>query len=306
MGAARRQISTVITATPSGQPAGPQVAGAASGRATWQRDDLALEHYDEVTALIQGFEFFTDLPQAAGYPADYDAADGYTSRGITLSVDVVELSAETVTLEWHMRFGLGGTEDREKMNRAIPHARIGAQLDVLLVGTSASRLHRDAISYELSYPHQQPFQERILEPADEETQRLTMRGDPDHGAGIWGLHAVSMQLTPNVGCAEDQERCPAGDSCGTNQACNMTYGPAGYYIREMAVDVDMADYDEATGRAQFLIDGFASNASEAITFYAMNHKFSAGVTWLQTDGAPRRRSLNRTHSVGAHTIELRK
>jgi len=304
LGAARRQIAATIPATPGASAEGPDVDGTASGRITWQRDDLELQHYDTVTALIDGFEFFTDLPQSASYPDDYNPAHGYTSRGMSASVSVVETTNETVTVEWRLRFGFGATEDRESLNRAIPHARVGALLGITLVGTSADRVHRGTVDYSLSYPHQSPFIEQVLSHAETDDQIVQLNGSSSYGRGVWGLRHFSFRLAPDVGCNSGQESCPVGDSCGEDNACQRTYGPAGYYMREFSVDVSLDDYDRQTGRARFLVDGFASNSSQAVAFYAMNHDFAADITWIQTGSAPERTSLDTSHPAGATAISL--
>jgi len=235
--------------------------GLATRHMTIDRTQHHLLAYPTIHALIEGFSFRTDVEQNDDYPDNYDPAHGYTSRGLGIALHVTKVTESEIHLQIDVRFE-HGLSDREKMNEAIPHAQTAAIVDVLLIGsTSAVPVRTGDIQYNLNYPLLDPLSKERFEPASEEQQTLALSGVPGKGAGHFGWTQIDFQLAPG----EDVD--PDGDH--------------GYYLRSLAAAIDLKQYDNATGVATFLLDGYASNSSQGWSYYPLNHHFSGAMAWFQ-------------------------
>ncbi len=291
VGAARRQIDVAI---------GPD--GEAVGSETFQRADLNLREYEDVVALVEGFGFETDVEQSNDYPDDYDPGEGYTLHALGASLDA-DAREETVELDYRLRVQPGASPDRTTHNEAVPHARLEGRLDVLLVGVGDAARTDGSVEY--SYAHEKPtaFEPDDFSPAPEDDQRIALDGAPGFAPGMFGLRSFEFELTPDREC-ESADDCPEGESCREDATCTREIGPPGFYLREMTVDLDLESYDAESGEATFLLNGYASNASEAIGFWPMRVEFSGAMTWLQTDSVSETYRSESPFETGETNFEL--
>jgi hypothetical protein len=291
IGAARQTIEVSIDST-----------GVATGTRTLQRSDLSLRNYRDVVALVEGFGFETDVAQSDDYPDDYNPAHGYTMHHIGASVDA-SADAETIELDYRLRVEPGTSPDREPHNRAVPHARLEGRLDVLLVGHSDTPLTTGSVDY--SYQHAKPagFEEDDFSPASEDKQRLTLEGTPEAGRGMFGIRSFDIELTPDLECSQDSD-CPAGETCRDDGSCTEELGDPGFYLRELTVDLSLESFDETTGAASFLFNGYASNASQAVGFWSMQADVAGEVAWLQTDASSETHRWESDFETGSTSFDL--
>jgi len=220
------------------------------------------------------------VPQDAAYPEDYSPALGYTTRGAGVRVELVEVDADVATLRVDVRYEHGAS-DREDMNRAMQVARSRVSVGVALVGTQAPATRAD-VSYQLSYLRQRAGvdPEHARATAAQTTVAVAAPGRNSE-RGVAAFTAIDWALTAPTTCSP-QERCPTGDAC-VDGVCAGVYGPPGFYLRELAASVNV---DGATPEGVALtVDGFASNASRAIAYFALTHDFSAQVAWFDVDAA---------------------
>lgn len=273
--------------------------GAAATTVEIDREQAHLLGYAELVPLVVGVRFATDVPQGPDYPSDYEPRLGYTSRGFGAGVVLIEATEQTALVEVDVRFE-HGPSDREDMNRAIPLARTRAVVDVLLVGVGRPAV-TGRVGYTLQYPRQAIGEDPEHPHASADQQRLTLAGEPGAPAGFVGLQRFDLALSTHGACGPTQE-CPRGDRC-QDGACADVYGPAGLYVRELSVAASLEAFDAETGQASVRVDGYASNASRAFAFYALQHDFDAAVAWLQLPtGAPIH--LSEEFETGAARIPL--
>jgi len=248
------------------------------------RSEHHLLGYARIAALIAGFSFRTDVEQNVDYPENYNPAHGYTSRGLGLHVEVTDWTESTIHLRVDARFE-HGTSDREAMNAAIPHAKTAVRVDVLLLGLRKDiPIHKGGVEYTLMYPLPEPLSKDRFEPASEEQQSLVIEGSPGHGAGIYGWTQIDFRMAPSE--EEDPE------------------GTAGYYVRAFRAALDQKAYDTKTGTALFHLNGYASNASEAWSYYGLNHHFVGDMTWIQVPDPPLPIVIEENIDTGSTTIDL--
>jgi hypothetical protein len=285
VGAARRSVDVTLEGD-----------GLVEQSKTFDRSDLNLEHYDRVVPLIEGFGFTTDVDKPDDYPDDYDPAHGYTLRRFGASVATAELTDESLRIDYGVRLTPGTAPDRDPHNRAVPHARIEARLDVLLIGVDDRPVQTGGVDYELAYEVPEAAMEDDFPPASDEQQRVSLEGEPGAGEGIWGLQSFDFALSTDLTCQGDLD-CPEGETCNSSdQTCTEKRGKPGFYIREFTVDATLDGYDAETGEADFLLNGYASNATQLIGFWAMTSRFTGQMAWIQTgDASPSHR--------GERTIE---
>jgi len=240
--------------------------------------------YADVHALIEGFSFRTDVEQTAEYPDSYDPAHGYTSRGLGIELTVTEVTESAVHLQVDVRFE-HGLSDRDKMNAAIPYAKTAAIVDVLLIGTTTSvPVRTGEVLYDLNYPLLDPLSKERFEPASEEKQTVVLKGKANKGIGHYGWTALDFHLAPS------SDVDPNGDH--------------GYYIRAFHADIDLKQYDSNNGEATFLMNGYASNTSEAWSYYALNHTFQGKMAWFQWANSADTVSLTPSINTGSASVPL--
>jgi hypothetical protein len=221
------------------------------------------------------------VPQTADYPEDYCPRLGFTSRGLGVSVTVEDVNPERLTLAYEVRFE-HGPADRPDMNAAIPLAWGGATVDVLLLGVTGRDVHEGEVDYRLEYPGDYIYPnwgDTTLDHATPEQQRITLNGASGMGVGLFGLTAFDFLLEP------DEEG-------------------AGYYVRELSARLSLESYDDTSGTAHFLLDGFASNTSSFVAFYAMRHHFAGRMAWVQVAGAESPSDFTQTFDTGQTPIPL--
>ncbi len=269
-------------------------SGVARGSRELPREALALERYDQVIALIEGVSFHTGVEQADDYPKNYNPANGYTMRGIGAETRVSALTPEHIELEYSLRFETGIAPDwRPKMNKALDHARVRGHLDVLLVGINDAPIHRNKVSYGVSYP-EPTFGNRDQEPPDGDTITSTIDGRAGSASGFVGLNQWGFDMEFPMECDEDSD-CPGGETCELDRSrCTKTQGPLGDYIKTLQVSVKQTDYDPQSGQATVELVGYASNTSSGIVFAPLEYKFNSEMVWVQADGASEPREIVRT------------
>ena len=96
--------------------------------------------FSTVTAAFTGFRVSSDTAQGSDYPADYDPALGYTTKGWAFSVGEPSLSGDTATLavsgvkRWAPTNNDTDPADRSDMNGAIPFAQSEVAVHFAVIG----------------------------------------------------------------------------------------------------------------------------------------------------------------------------
>ncbi len=292
LGAARRRIEMTI---------GP--GGHVRLRRTFDRADLDLEGYQRIVPLIVGFGFDTAVPQAPWFPNAYPPHHGYLSRGLGAGVKLLALDDHSVELDLWCRFGFGASMDRPHHNEALLDARVGAELDIALLGVSETPIHTGEVDYKLSYGEPKLAVEQTLPPASDAQQRIRLTGQPHAPAGLHGIQAFNFDLTPESSCHWNRN-WPYGDEYRGEHDGHPTYGPPGYYIRELTLDLRRDHYDRETGQSDFLFDGYASNATWSLPFHPLCSRFTGRMVWLQTDATIRTVDYDTEFDTGAREFPL--
>jgi len=253
--------------------------GIAQGRRELDREALSLTGYSVVTAFVEGLSLATDVDQEPGYPTGYDPAHGYTSRGLGAWVEVVAGEDGGLVLDWRLRIA-HGTSDRKDMNAAMAQAVTGATLDVLLVGVSDVTPVHGAVDYTVSSPLAVPLEDDPCEHPSSAQTRVSVIGPPGPWQGFYGITGFDFALEP-----------PGEEG-------------AGYYLRDLDVSLSFDAHDEATGESSFHFEGYASNASGFITFYAMENHFRGAMAWIPAPVNAVQRLLSHEFTTGAAEFSL--
>lgn len=292
VGAARRQLTVTL---------GP--SGVFHGRHTFDRRALNLRNYKSIVPLITGFGFDTDVRQPNVYTSAYDPAHGYQTRGLGAGLDVVEMDEHSVTVAFSLRYGFGSSMDRPHHNEALLDARVGAELDIALVGVNDVPVHCGEVGYEMDYEEPQLAIEQAIAPAPDHQKRVVIDGAKGAPEGIVGLQSFNFDLTPSRSCSWNDD-WPGGDELRGGNGGHPRYGQPGYYIRELTLAIDREAYDSSSGKASFLFDGYASNATHSIAFHPMHSRFEGRMVWLQTDGALGPHTFARDFETGRSEFSL--
>lgn len=292
LGAARRQI--LVTLGPDGHY---------RGRHTFDRRAINLRGYSRVVPLITGFGFDTNIEQPKLYTPKYDPSHGYQTRGIGARVKVVDIDEESVTLEFALRFGFGSSMDRPNHNEALRDARVQAELDVALVGVNDVPIHTGEVGYDLEYDEPLIAVEQDIPSPPEDRTRVTLQGDPGASFGFTGMQSFNFELAPRRSCGWNAG-WPMGDDLRAEAGRHPIYGPPGYYIRELALHLELESYDAETGEASFQFEGYASNSTRSVAFHAMRNNFSGRMAWVQADGSAGRHRLTRAFPTGSSRFSL--
>ncbi|MCB9521128.1 MAG: hypothetical protein H6698_07740 [Myxococcales bacterium] len=256
-------------------------SGAATADVVVDRNVARLLGYPELTAVIDGLEIDTNVPQSGDYPADYDPSLGYTLRRVGADVEVVTADATTATVRVSARLAFGAS-DRDPMNRALLEARSAVTVGLALVGTQREAADAD-VDYALEYPRQLFGEDPVHEPAAATEAVVTLPGRAGDAEGVVAFRGFDFDLSAHGECGATQI-CPTGDTC-VDGTCVGPAGPAGFYIRELRIGARVVDVDEA-GTADVWVDGFASNASSAIAYFALRSHFSATVVRFPVASEP--------------------
>lgn len=276
-------------------------AGRTRGTARFSIADLGLEGYSHYVAFIEGIRFDTGVPQSDDYPLLYNPKRGYTTRGIGASVDV-GVDGDELVLDYELIFETGRTPERIFMNSALPYARVGTGMEVLILAADSVPVTRGSVSYEMEHERPTPFVDPRLPSADEKLQAVAVSGEPHAPRGLWGIQRFRFALDFDSDCETDDD-CSVGE-CNAEKKCDVGIGRLGEYIREFSVGVSLADFDEATGKARFLVDGYASNASSLLAFYPLRYEFQGGFAWVQTGDVHAPRGIETTFETGTARFAL--
>ncbi len=219
--------------------------------------EKGMDGYESYLVLLNGLELSTDVPQYdPEYPADYDPALGYTSRGIGAGVGDLNVDGQTATFTAWARFD-HGPADRDDMNRAMARARTKAVVHVLIVGMNGGAATMTDHGYDLIYdPPSLLFQSKY-EHAPEDMRRVEIDGDAGYEKSFIALQSFNFDIF------------------------GSTHN--GDYIRDFSVQALMTDYDPGSGKALVDLDGYASNAS-LLTYEQMENSFCARVALIQIPG----------------------
>lgn len=170
-----------------------QVGPEPDGETTLLLDGTDIPANASLVAVIDGFSIDTDIPQSDSYPSDYDPAFGYTSNGFGLALGDPERDGTDVrvpvaaTIRW-------GPQDREDMNRAIPHAVTGVTVDVALIAFTG-RLDTAAVNTTAAYPYEPAYTDQ---PPMEAT--VGFDGAPREGFVAWRSFDLQANLDgPDAG-----------------------------------------------------------------------------------------------------------
>lgn len=281
VGAARVTVDATI---------GPE--GVATGDLTFSRADISLRHYENVTAIVEGIEFITDVDQPEGYPDDYDPAHGYTMRGFGGGVTVSSVSDDEITLAWTVTFDPAPAPDRARHNSALEHAEVGAKLDVLLIGATDATVLSASHEYSQKHPPPTPLEDQEIPHADLETQTLNVRDD-GVGDGFFGFSQFRFDMR--------FEGCSRVDQCEDGVGANGTAEP-GEYLRSIIVEVSQDEVTEEGGR--FLVDGYLSNASRFLANYPNAYDFSSTIVWVRAGEVETAARFDETFETGSASFPL--
>ena len=227
---------------------------------------LGLDGFANVTALISGLSFTTDVAAPEGFPAEYSPELGYTSRGLRLEVAADRTSDDDATITAEAWLEPGTSPDRDDLNRAVAFAAQQATIRVLLLATQAPP-DEGSVDYTLSYPKQAMLNDTTqLAHASAAQQQTDL---PSGGPGIVGFSAIRWELAPSLAC-DATNRCDLGETC-TDALCSESQGRQGYYLREISV----AAVRDASSR--WAVDGYATNEALFAPYDAMVNHFSASI-----------------------------
>ena len=291
-GATRRHLEVVL-----------DDSGVHRAEYTLDRAALGLDEYDTIVPLITGFGFDTDIEQDPLYPRRYDPAHGYLTRGLGADVSLTELDDETLTLSVWLRYGFGAAMDRPHHNEALLYARIAAELDIAFVGLDGVAWQTGSVDYRLEYDDPKIGLQQSLAPATDDQKRIVLQGRPGAPLGCVGIQGFNFELSPVRSCRWNAD-WPLDDRLRGSGNEHPLYGPPGYYIRELTIDVSPHRYDPSTGRAEFMFDGFASNATRSVAFHPLCSHFRGRLAWLQLDGANPRVQFDSEFSTGRADFSL--
>jgi hypothetical protein len=289
VGAARVSLQDVVDSS-----------GAVSGEISIDLAELGLEGFDHYTALLEGIRYDTSIPQGPEYPSLYSPGRGYTIRGLGASVDV-EARGVMGVIDYTIHFEAGPTPERVFMNRTLPYAEIGAELDVLVIGTNADRVTQGAVQYAMQHERPIPFMDTPLPEAEEEVRTASVQGKPDAPRGFYGLRSFHFSLDFDSDCSSNDD-CTLG-SCRDGK-CDWGIGQLGEYIREFAVGVQMEEFDPQSGGARFVVDGYTSNASSFLAYYPLNYTFDGSFVWIQAGSGSDTHAIEEDFDTGMTSFPL--
>ncbi|MDP8254921.1 MAG: hypothetical protein P9M14_04170 [Candidatus Alcyoniella australis] len=228
-------------------------------------------------ALVQGMEIYTGVEQSdPEFPADYDPALGYTSKGLGIRLSRPELTNGRATFDVRVRCQ-AAVADRDDMNAAVPHSTTRMVVDYLLVLIDQGAAIEQSHGYTLHYDKPKLLREQQIDHATAEQRRVELQGTPGLQTAFIGLAGFNWKLFE---------------------------GARGDYLRALSCRARLAQYDPASGLAVVDLDGYASHAS-IIAYESMVNDFSADVVLVQlASGSALPQSLSGSFEVGSTRFDL--
>ena len=219
--------------------------------------DVGLADRETYVAVLAGLTLNTAVSQVdPDYPADYDPAYGYTSRGIGAGIEEPVIEDGAIRVSAWARFE-HGPADRSDMNEAMAHARTEAVVHVLLIGVDGGAAATVDHAYRIDYRPPWPLFQPEYDHAPLDLRRTSVDGAPGLPVALAALRSFDFRL---FGSVEE-----------------------GDYMREFAVAARILSYDAETGRAELDVEGYASNVG-LLTYETMENDFTAGVALIQLPG----------------------
>lgn len=160
----------------------------------------ALPHH---VVVLRGIDIRTDVAQAADYPATYDPALGYCSRGFGFGVGAPAVDGSTISFDvsGEVRWGPAGPDDpldRSEMNEAIPFAQTGVTVAWTIVGyegTLADSQGSAGVDYPNGVYSDQP-------PLDQDALGMALSGSSTTGFPAIRSFDLRVDVPENAGQGE--------------------------------------------------------------------------------------------------------
>jgi hypothetical protein len=224
--------------------------------------------------VLTGLELDTNVPQDADYPEDYDPAHGYTSRGVTARVTDRDDGSVDVEIAFEH-----GKADRPPMNAAMPFARTRAVVEHTTLEVPGGHITRATKQFRLTYPLQDALDATPIPHGEDALMTTVIEGVSGYEHGMVLLTGISFSLFPDL--------------------------PYGDYLRELSVRPRNVRYDPETGRAKFVLDGYASN-SGFLTMAGMDADMRFDLVLVQWNGggAPVQVSFSSSFDTGEASFAL--
>jgi hypothetical protein len=253
--------------------------------------------------LVSGFDFDTNGPQTADYPADvYSPTLGFTTRGLGVSAEVSTPTPQSYALNITVRFEHGRARDdffRPDLNATFALAQSSAQLEfTVLFVADAGQAATGSVSYVQESPEPLRFTDELDPPVDveQQTARIPEWLVPLEQT-LLGWTAFDMRLYPQLACNSNRD-CDSGDVCENGQ-CAFVPGPPGDYVRAISLDLSAP----LTNVQQLILHGYASSASKAVALWPMRNEFDASAAAISVQGV-RRFEAAATGPAGTESVAL--
>lgn len=271
-------------------------SGTWKARKTFRRSALNLRHYPTITAVLDGVTFDTAVGQPQGYPEAYNPAHGYTVSGFGASARILDVNSIDFTLEVSTTYDAALSNDRPNMNDALPYANIDTSIDVLLVATSPevpviSHEH----SYDISHPKPKPLEDLEIPDPSIDAQRVAFDGDLSEG--FRGIASFDYRFNFVAECTQDSD-CFLTRECLPTNICR-TDSAYGDYLRELRVELNVEPDSDV-----MLFNGYASNSSSFLTFFALRYNFVGEAVWFGADVSSSEQSLSNEFKTGSFSVAL--
>ena len=236
-------------------PIGPD--GRASATIEVDLNALDLPRRQQWAIALTGICIDTDVPFLSGYDGSYSGDEGWTPRGFGARLSPVALAEKggAVSFVASVHFSPGRL-DRVHHNEALEFAQIETVISYALLGFDQGAVEPGLLEASAFYGSEGEVHSDIPRiPASE--RRLQLRGQPGLPSGLPLLRGFDFEFNANTG--DDKP---------------------GRYLREWAAQIEEFSYDQTTGTADLLIDGYASHSS-TIQEGDLEVEFSATVDLLQ-------------------------
>ncbi len=223
--------------------------------------------------VLQGLCFDTDVPLAGDYTGAYDPGLGWTVRGFGADVRPGIATDESLDVDLRVHFQAGPL-DRSDLNEAIPFSTVKATILYSILNVPDGDITHAEHGSSMFYATQgQSYSDTPLLPEAE--RRVLIDGRAGHAAAVPLLHGFDFELN----AAHDPDR-------------------AGRYLRGWHARIDGFDYEPDSGRAELLVDGWASHSS-AFQEGDLEVEFRSNLSLLQL---PEEAAPVRGHTTGYFEI----